>query len=79
MLVSDGAIYTESNEGGNEQFILAAGYSALTDNDIGYAIGVENRFESGYYTPDIITQRGESTAAQQYATEGDYFSTVCVF
>ncbi|ASM54475.1 hypothetical protein PNIG_a2460 [Pseudoalteromonas nigrifaciens] len=72
MLVSDGAIYTESNEGGNEQFILAAGYSALTDNDIGYAIGVENRFESGYYTPDMITQRGESTAAQQDPTEGDY-------
>ena len=72
LLTSNDSIYTESNEGGNEQFILSAGYSAVTESDIGYAIGIENRFESGYYTPDLITQAGESTAAQQDPTEGDY-------
>jgi iron complex outermembrane receptor protein len=71
-LVSENIMYTEKNEGGNEQFILAAGYSGLTENDIGYAVGIENRFESGFYTPDEITQLGESTAAQQDPTEGDY-------
>jgi iron complex outermembrane receptor protein len=71
-LVDQGVIYTEQNEGGNEQFTLAAGYSAITENDIGYAVGVESRFESGFYTPDLITQAGESTAAQQDPTEGDY-------
>ena len=72
LLVSSNSLYTESNEGGNEQFILSAGYSAVTESDIGYAIGVENRFESGFYTPDLITQRGESTASQQDPTDGDY-------
>ncbi|WP_057829962.1 TonB-dependent receptor plug domain-containing protein [Colwellia sp. TT2012] len=71
-LASEGIMYTENNEGGNEQFILAAGYSGINDADIGYAIGVESRFESGYYTPDQVTQDGESTAAQQDPTEGNY-------
>lgn len=71
-LEAEGIMYTESNEGGNEQFTLAAGYSGISDNDIGYAFGVESRFESGYYTPDLVTQAGESTAAQQDPTEGDY-------
>ena len=71
-LESSDTIYTEQNEGGNEQFILAAGYNGLTDNDIGYAVGIENRYESGYYTPDLITQLGQSTAAQQDPTEGNY-------
>jgi iron complex outermembrane receptor protein len=71
-LSSESIMYTEQNEGGNEQFTLAAGYSGVTDNDIGYAVGVESRFESGYYTPDLITQKGESTAAQQDPTEGNY-------
>ncbi|KGJ97498.1 TonB-dependent receptor plug domain-containing protein [Colwellia psychrerythraea] len=71
-LASEGIMYTEQNEGGNEQFTLAAGYSGISESDIGYAIGVESRFESGYYTPDLITQAGESTAAQQDPTEGNY-------
>ncbi|QBG36236.1 TonB-dependent receptor plug domain-containing protein [Litorilituus sediminis] len=71
-LVSEGIIYTEENEGGNEQFILAAGYNGVTENDIGYAFGAESRFESGFYTPDEVTQAGESTAAQQDPTSGDY-------
>ena len=71
-LASEGIMYTEENEGGNEQFTLAAGYSGISESDIGYAIGVESRFESGYYTPDLITQAGESTAAQQDPTEGNY-------
>jgi iron complex outermembrane receptor protein len=71
-LASEGVIYTENNEGGNEQFTLAAGYSGVTENDIGYAVGFETRHESGFYTPDQVTQDGESTAAQQFATDGDY-------
>ena len=71
-LASEGIMYTEQNEGGNEQFTLAAGFSGVNDYDIGYAVGVETRYESGYYTPDLITQAGESTAAQQFATEGNY-------
>jgi len=71
-LAAEGIMYTEQNEGGNEQFILAAGYSGVNEADIGYAVGVESRFESGYYTPDLITQAGESTAAQQDPTEGNY-------
>jgi len=71
-LVAEGITFTEENEGGNEQFILAAGYSGATDSDIGYAVGIENRFESGFYTPDLVTQAGESTAAQQDPTSGNY-------
>ncbi len=71
-LESEGILYTEQNKGGNEQFITAAGYAGVTDSDIGYAMGIENRYESGYYTPDEITQKGESTAAQQDPTSGDY-------
>lgn len=71
-LASEGIMYTETNEGGNEQFTLAAGYNGIAENDIGYAFGVESRFESGFYTPDLVTQAGESTAAQQDPTEGNY-------
>ena len=71
-LASEGIMYTEENQGGNEQFTLAAGFSGINESDIGYAIGVESRFESGYYTPDLITQAGESTASQQDPTEGNY-------
>ena len=71
-LASQNVMYTETNEGGNEQFTLAAGYNGVSENDIGYAFGVESRFESGYYTPDLITQAGESTAAQQDPTDGNY-------
>ena len=72
ILLSQGIIYTENNEGGNEQFTLAVGYSGVTESDIGYAVGFETRHESGYYTPDQVTQDGESTAAQQDATDGNY-------
>ncbi len=72
ILLSQGIIYTENNKGGNEQFTLAAGYSGVTESDIGYAVGFETRHESGYYTPDQVTQDGESTAAQQDPTDGNY-------
>ena len=71
-LMDEGIMYTESNKGGNEQFVLSAGINGLNEHDIGYAFGVESRYESGYYTPDLITQAGESTAAQQDPTSGDY-------
>jgi iron complex outermembrane receptor protein len=38
-LEQEGMLYTENNKGGNEQFTLAAGYSGVTENDIGYAFG----------------------------------------
>ena len=72
VLVANDILYKEQSEGGNEQFILAAGYSGMSDNDIGYAYGLEHRYESGFYTPDQIVQDGESTAAQQDATDGSY-------
>ena len=34
-LMNEGVMYTEKNEGGNEQFILSAGYSGATESDIG--------------------------------------------
>ncbi len=71
-LADAGIMYTEENEGGNEQFTLSAVYNGISNSDIGYAFGIENRFESGFYTPDEITQAGESTAAQQDPTQGDY-------
>ncbi|WP_371376287.1 TonB-dependent receptor plug domain-containing protein [Thalassotalea aquiviva] len=71
-LVDENVIYTEENEGGNEQFTLSMVYSGVSESDIGYAFGIENRFESAFYTPDIYTQKGESTAAQQDPTTGDY-------
>lgn len=71
-LVDNDVIYTEENEGGNEQFILAGGYSGVIADDIGYALGAEYRNESGFYTPDMIVQNGDSTSAQQAPTDGDY-------
>ncbi|TKB47526.1 TonB-dependent receptor plug domain-containing protein [Thalassotalea mangrovi] len=71
-LEQDGIAYVENNEGGNEQFTLAAGYSGVTESDIGYALGVESRFESGFYTPDMVVQNGESASAQQDPTSGNY-------
>jgi len=67
-----GIMYTETNKGGNEQFIMSAGLTGVTESDLGYAVGIENRFESGFYTPDLVTQAGESTAAQQDPTSGNY-------
>ncbi|WP_068545934.1 TonB-dependent receptor plug domain-containing protein [Thalassotalea crassostreae] len=71
-LQANDILYTEKNKGGNEQLTLTAGYSGIAENDIGYAFGVESRYESGYYTPDLVTQQGDSTAAQQDKTDGDY-------
>ncbi|NTS76097.1 TonB-dependent receptor [Catenovulum sp. SM1970] len=70
--IIDDVTYLEHNEGGNEQFVIALGYAGETDSEIGYAVGVESRYEEGYYTPDQVVQDGESTAAQQDPTSGDY-------
>ncbi|AQS36329.1 outer membrane receptor protein [Shewanella psychrophila] len=72
----DGVAYTEQADGGNEQHVLSAGLTGeLFDLDAGavaYAIGAEYRYESGYYNPDPIVVAGESTAAQQDPTDGNY-------
>lgn len=74
--------YTEQADGGNEQHIFSAGLTGeLFDLDAGavaYAIGAEYRYESGFYNPDPIVVAGESTAAQQDPTDGDY-SVISVF
>jgi len=72
LLVEQDVIYTQKNEGGNEQFTIAMGYSGLSESDISYAFGIENRYESGYYTPDQVVQSGQSTSAQQDPTDGNY-------
>ncbi|MBE7216147.1 TonB-dependent receptor [Shewanella benthica] len=74
--------YTEQADGGNEQHIFSAGLTGeLFDLDAGavaYAIGAEYRYESGFYNPDPIVVAGESTAAQQDPTDGNY-SVISVF
>ncbi|UJF20666.1 TonB-dependent receptor plug domain-containing protein [Shewanella sp. OMA3-2] len=74
--VIDDISFTEQNSGGNEQHTFSTGLNGeLFDLDAGavaFAIGAEYRYESGYYTPDQVIQDGDSTAAQQDATDGDY-------
>jgi len=45
---------------------------------VGFAIGAEYRRESGFYNPDPIVVAGESTAAQQDPTDGNY-NVVSIF
>ncbi|NRD73658.1 TonB-dependent receptor [Shewanella sp. VB17] len=72
----DSVGYTEESDGGNEQHVFAAGLNGelmeLDAGAVGFAIGVEYRYESGYYNPDPLVVAGESTAAQQDPTEGSY-------
>ncbi|UCX04800.1 TonB-dependent receptor [Shewanella glacialimarina] len=74
--IIDDISFTEQNSGGNEQHTFSAGLNGeLFDLDAGavaFAIGAEYRYESGYYTPDQVIQDGDSSAAQQDATDGDY-------
>ncbi|MCL1095148.1 TonB-dependent receptor plug domain-containing protein [Shewanella kaireitica] len=74
--------YTEEADGGNEQHVISAGISGeLFDLDAGavaFAMGAEYRYESGYYNPDPIVVAGESTAAQQDPTDGNY-NVISVF
>ena len=78
----DSVAYTEQADGGNEQHVLSAGINGeLFDLDAGavaFAIGAEYRYESGYYNPDPIVVAGESTAAQQDPTDGNY-NVISVF
>ncbi|MGL5048803.1 MAG: TonB-dependent receptor, partial [Shewanella sp.] len=68
--------YTEEAKGGNDQQTLSAGLNGelfeLSAGAVGFAIGAEYRRESGFYTPDDIVIAGESTAAQQDPTDGNY-------
>lgn len=78
----DSVAYTEKADGGNEQHVISAGLNGeLFDLDAGavaFAIGAEYRYESGYYNPDPIVVAGESTAAQQDPTDGNY-NVISVF
>lgn len=74
--IIDDISFTEQNRGGNEQHTFSTGLNGelfdLNAGAVAFAIGAEYRYESGYYTPDQVIQNGDSTAAQQDATEGDY-------
>ncbi|QYJ87758.1 TonB-dependent receptor [Shewanella mesophila] len=78
----DSVAYTEQADGGNEQHVLSAGINGeLFDLDAGavaFAVGAEYRYESGYYNPDPIVVAGDSTAAQQDPTDGNY-NVISVF
>jgi iron complex outermembrane receptor protein len=68
--------YSEKANGGNEQQTLSAGLNGelfdLKAGAVGFAIGAEYRRESGFYNPDPVVVAGESTAAQQDPTDGNY-------
>lgn len=74
--------YSEKANGGNEQQTLSAGLNGelfdLKAGAVGFAIGAEYRRESGFYNPDPIVVAGESTAAQQDPTDGNY-NVVSIF
>ncbi|WP_350433049.1 TonB-dependent receptor [Shewanella sp. H8] len=68
--------YTDNSNGGNELNVVSAGLNGelfdVSAGAVAFAIGAEYRYESGYYNPDEITIAGDSTAAQQDATSGNY-------
>ncbi|MEL4281803.1 MULTISPECIES: TonB-dependent receptor plug domain-containing protein [Shewanella] len=68
--------YDQQETGGNEQQTLSAGLNGelfdLSAGAVGFAIGAEYRRESGFYNPDAIVVAGDSTAAQQDPTSGNY-------
>ncbi|MCL1088869.1 TonB-dependent receptor [Shewanella profunda] len=80
--MKDAIGYTEEANGGNEQQTLSAGLNGelfdLKAGAVGFAIGAEYRRESGFYNPDPIVVAGESTAAQQDPTDGNY-NVVSIF
>ncbi|WP_445774134.1 TonB-dependent receptor plug domain-containing protein [Shewanella sp.] len=74
--------FTDNANGGNEQHTVSAGLNGdlfdVSAGTVAFAIGAEYRYESGYYNPDPVTVAGDSTAAQQDATDGDY-NVISVF
>ncbi|MGB6135783.1 MAG: TonB-dependent receptor [Shewanella sp.] len=74
--IVDDISYTDNADGGNEQHVISAGLNGdlfdVNAGTVAFAIGAEYRYESGYYNPDPVTVAGDSTAAQQDATDGNY-------
>ncbi|MCL1114702.1 TonB-dependent receptor [Shewanella basaltis] len=74
--IVDDISYTDNADGGNEQQVISAGLNGdlfdVSAGTVAFAIGAEYRYESGYYNPDPVTVAGDSTAAQQDATDGNY-------
>ncbi|MBY5990852.1 TonB-dependent receptor plug domain-containing protein [Ferrimonas balearica] len=72
-------MYDDRSEGGNEMHVFAANLTGeLIDvpaGSIAFAAGAEYRKEKGWFTPDAITQAGESSQSQQDPTAGDYDTT----
>ncbi len=80
--IIDDISYTEKADGGNEQHVISAGLNGelfeLDAGAVGFAIGTEYRYESGYYNPDAVIVAGDGTAAQQDPTDGSY-NVISVF
>ncbi|MGX9460307.1 TonB-dependent receptor plug domain-containing protein [Shewanella sp. A14] len=74
--IVDNISYTENTDGGNEQHTVSAGINGdlfdVSAGAVAFAIGAEYRYESGYYNPDPVVIAGNSTSAQQDATDGNY-------
>ena len=74
--------YFEDTTGGNEQQVVSAGLNGdlfdVSAGAVAFAIGAEYRRESGYYNPDPVVVAGDSTAAQQDPTDGNY-NVISVF
>ncbi|MBY5921148.1 TonB-dependent receptor plug domain-containing protein [Ferrimonas balearica] len=72
-------MYDDRSEGGNEMHVFAANLSGelfeLPAGSVAFATGAEYRKEEGWFTPDPITQAGESSQSQQDPTQGDYDTT----
>jgi iron complex outermembrane receptor protein len=74
--IVDDISFTDNADGGNEQHVVSAGLTGelfdVSAGAVAFAIGAEYRYESGFYNPDPVTVAGDSTAAQQDATDGNY-------
>ncbi|GLS84515.1 TonB-dependent receptor [Paraferrimonas haliotis] len=75
----DYIMYNDRSEGGNEMHVASLNFSGelfdLPAGAIAFAAGAEYRKEKGWFTPDEITQAGDSSQSQQDATAGEYDTT----
>ncbi|SHH27601.1 TonB-dependent receptor [Ferrimonas marina] len=77
-IISD-VMYDDRSEGGNEMQVIAANLSGelfdLPAGTVAFAAGAEYRKEKGWFTPDEVTQSGESSQSKQDPTAGSYDTT----
>ncbi|GLP96156.1 TonB-dependent receptor [Paraferrimonas sedimenticola] len=72
----DYIMYNDRSEGGNEMQVANLNFSGelfdMPAGPVAFAAGAEYRKESGYFTPDAVTQAGDSSQSQQDPTAGGY-------